>query len=285
MASRRVGRRVVKALPPSRRRGAALSLLLALVQVAIFAALNCSCNGAFFAKHAPPPAGMAAMLEADTPLIDAVRNGRDGVVAAMLADGAYSVNMPMKDGHGCNHSVCPEKGHLSIVTKLLDANADANQPGFNGGTPLLPRLPPEPLRDRHQAARGERQRGYASMGAAADIACQMGHAAVLRRCWPRKRQRGRATTRPNHAAVHRLRGGPRRGRHKAARCERQRESGSQRWQHATVHRLLDGPPRGRRDAARRKRRREPGHAAMGRLLRRSPQLRPASPTAPAAPGP
>jgi ankyrin repeat protein len=64
------------------------------------------------------------MLEADTPLIDAVRNGRVGVVVAMLADGAYDVNVPAKDGSGWTPlHVAVEKRHLSIVTKLLEANA------------------------------------------------------------------------------------------------------------------------------------------------------------------
>ena len=39
-------------------------------------------------------------VRGDTPLIDAVRRGRVGVVAAMLADGNYDVNEPMTNGNG-----------------------------------------------------------------------------------------------------------------------------------------------------------------------------------------
>ena len=38
------------------------------------------------------------VLAGDTPLADAVRRGRVGVIAAMLADGTYDVNEPMADG-------------------------------------------------------------------------------------------------------------------------------------------------------------------------------------------
>ena len=64
-------------------------------------------------------------MHGDSPLIDAARRGREADVAALLEAGA-DVNEPDEEGYTLLHVACYH-GCTEIVTKLIAANADANQ--------------------------------------------------------------------------------------------------------------------------------------------------------------
>ena len=72
-----------------------------------------------------------------TPLINAARQGRSDIVAALLAEGV-DANEPTTDGsgHTALFFAC-QLGHFHIVTMLLDANAKVNvttrEHAFPGG--------------------------------------------------------------------------------------------------------------------------------------------------------
>jgi ankyrin repeat protein len=76
------------------------------------------------------------MREGDTPLIDAARRDRAAKVATLLADGA-GVDEPKTDGSGKTalFAAC-KRGHIEVVTILIDAGANVNQGKNDGRTPL-----------------------------------------------------------------------------------------------------------------------------------------------------
>ena len=70
------------------------------------------------------------------PLTSAAVCGDMAEVAALIADGA-DVNEPMTDEDGGTPLLLAVyKGHAEVVTTLLAANADVDQPTNKGQTPL-----------------------------------------------------------------------------------------------------------------------------------------------------